>query len=418
MSRQPKSPMHWPTFPDIPIYLDTGDERATAKTYGTTPTTPTTPDIVPPKRPTHLSPAHINAPPVSPVEPSPTTTIETSSQRSIIWPIPEPPPEIQHQSDSRRPTLRFFPTERPRVRLDTIPSLQIPSINEKTPINNIHPGLGIINGPPKPPSIQISPPYNEKSDPEANIAQRIEETLWRYSASGNILKRWLLEVLSWLFSAICMAAVIGVLAGLKDEPLTKWVLAEKTGLTLNAYISILSKMAGAALILPVSEALGQLKWSWFLEHSKQMWDFEIFDNASRGPWGSLLLLIRTKGKALAALGAMIMLCSLALDPFFQQVVDFPDRWALQNSTSLIPRAMSYMPPYVPDYLHGEEQGQEDQGFMPVIKKFLYDNGTQPIPFGNGTRPDIPLVSIPCCHPLFCVSPPPSSLMNEQLTRYT
>ncbi|CAN9248959.1 unnamed protein product [Alternaria alternata] len=367
MSRPQKSPMHWPAFPDIPIYLDTGDERATAKTYGTTPTTPTTPDIVPPHRPTHLSPAHINAPPISPVEPSPTTTIETSSQRSIIWPIPEPPPEIQHQSDSRRPTLRFFPTQRPRVQLDNIPSLQIPHINEKTPISN------------------ISPPINEKSDPEANIAQRIEETLWRYSASGNILKRWLLEVLSWLFSAICMAAVIGVLARLKDEPLSKWVLAEKTGLTLNAYISILSKMAGAALILPVSEALGQLKWSWFLEHSKQMWDFEIFDNASRGPWGSLLLLIRTKGRALAALGAMIMLCSLALDPFFQQVVDFPDRWALQDESSTIPRVVNYQPPYIPEYFMGFEQQQADQLVAPIVKKFFYGNGTQPVAFGNGTR---------------------------------
>jgi hypothetical protein len=375
--------MHWPAFPDIPIYLDTGDERATAKTYGTTPTTPTTPDIVPPRRPTHLSPAHINAPPISPVEPSPTTTIETSSQRSIIWPIPEPPPEIQHQSDSRRPTLRFFPTQRPRVRLDNIPSLQIPSADEKTPISNLHPGLGIMNGPPKPPSIQISPPINEKTDPTANIAQRIEETLWRYSASGNILKRWLLEVISWLFSAVCMAAVIGVLIYLKDEPLTKWTLAEKTGLTLNAYISILSKMAGAALILPVSEALGQLKWSWFLEHSKQMWDFEIFDNASRGPWGSLLLLVRTKMRALAAVGALIMLCSLALDPFFQQVVDFPDRWALQNTFSAIPRVVNYDPPYLPEYSGGYEMSTYDQALMPVIQQFFYENGTQPVPFGNG-----------------------------------
>ena len=385
--------MHWPAFPDIPIYLDTGDERATAKTYGTTPTTPTTPE----GRPTHLSPARANAQPVSPVEPSPTTTIETSSQRSIIWPIPEPPPEIQHQQDSRRPTLRFFPTQRPRVRLDSIPSLQIPHINEKiepinekTPISSLHPGLGIVNGPPKPPSIEISPPMHEKPDPAANIAQRIEETLWRYSASGNILKRWLLELVSWLFSAVCMAAVIGVLIGLQNKPLAAWTLAEKTGLTLNTYISILSKMAGSALILPVSEALGQLKWSWFLEHSKQMWDFEIFDNASRGPWGSFLLLIRTKGRALAAVGAMIMLCSLALDPFFQQVVDFPDQWALQNASSTIPRNAVYKPVYQKYYLKGLEQAQYNEDLYPVIKKYLYDNGTQPIPFGNGTRPDIPL----------------------------
>jgi hypothetical protein len=389
--------MHWPTFPDIPIYLDTGDERATAKTYGTTPTTPTTPDISAQGRPMHLSPAHINAQPVSPVEPSPTTTIETSSHRSIIWPIPEPPPEIQHQQDSRRPTLRFFPTQRPRVRLDSIPSLQIPQINdriqeinEKTPISSLHPGLGIINGPPKPPSIEISAPIEEGVEGSGNIAQRIEQTLWRYTRSGNILKRWLLEILSWSFSAACMATIIGVLIYLKDEPLSKWPLAEKTGLTLNALISVLSKMAGAALILPVAEALGQLKWSWFLDHSKQMWDWEIFDNASRGPWGAALLLIRTKCRSLAAVGAFITLLSLALDPFFQQVVDFPDRWALQHTTSSIPRTESYTPFYKPEFFQGFEANVADPAFRPVISQFFVDNGTQPVEFGNGTRPEIPL----------------------------
>ena len=390
MARSPRSPSLWPAYPDIPIYLEAADERrATAKTYGTTPTTPTTPEVMSHNKSTHLSPAHAYAPQPSPVDPSPTTTIQTSSDRSVIWPIPEPPPEIQHQQ-ARRPALRFFPTQRPRIQLDNIPTLQIPPVNEKTPINNTYPGLGIVNGLPKPPSIEVSSPVNEKSDPESNFAQRIEEKLWRYSASGNTLKRWLLELISWLFSALCMGAVIGVLIYLKDDSLSKWTLAEKTGLTLNTYISILSKMAGAALILPVSEALGQLKWSWFLEHSKQMWDFEIFDNASRGPWGSMLLLIRTKGRALAALGAMIMLCSLALDPFFQQVVDFPDRWARQNTPSAIPRAVIFNPPYIPEYFQGFEEQQNEQNIEPVVQRFLYGNGTQAVPFGNGTRPDIPL----------------------------
>jgi hypothetical protein len=89
--------------------------------------------------------------------------------------------------------------------------LQIPTINEKTPINDTYPGLGIVNGLPKPPSIEVSSPVNEKSDLESNFAQRIEEKLWRYSASGNIFKRWLMEVVSWLFSAVCMGAIIGVL---------------------------------------------------------------------------------------------------------------------------------------------------------------------------------------------------------------
>lgn len=390
--------MNWPAFPDIPIYLEAADERATAKTYGTTPTTPTTPEIAPEMlchgRPTHLQPGHIKIPQPSPTDPSPTTTIQTSSDRSIIWPIPEPPPEIQIQQQPRRPSLRFYPTERPRIRINNVPSLQIPQINEKTPITNSHPGLGIFGGPPKPPTIQISSPVNEKIDPlserSPNIAQRIEQTLWTYSASGNILKRWLLEIISWLFSAACMATIVGVLIYLKDDPLSKWPLAEKTGLTLNAFISVLSKMAGAALILPVSEALGQLKWSWFLDHSKTMWDYEIFDNASRGPWGSALLLIRTKCKSLAAIGAIITLLSLALDPFFQQVVDFPDRWALQNTTSAIPRVATYAPFNPPEFFQGFETNFQDPSLRPVIGQFMVDNGTQPVLFGNGTRPEIPL----------------------------
>jgi hypothetical protein len=390
MARSARSPSLWPAYPDIPIYLEAADERrATAKTYGTTPTTPTTPEILPHSKPMYLSPAHAYVPQPSPVEPSPTTTIQTSSDRSMVWPIPEPPPEIQHEQ-ARRPALRFFPQQRPRIQLRNDPTLQVPQIDEKTPINNTFPGLGIVNGLPKPPSIEVSSPVNEKSDPESNFAQRIEERLWKYNASGNIAKRWLLEILSWVFSAACMAVIVGVLIYLKDKPLNKWTIAEKTPLTLNTFISILSKMAGAALILPVSEALGQLKWSWFLEHSKQMWDFEIFDNASRGPWGSMLLLIRTKGKALAALGAMIMLCSLALDPFFQQVVDYPDRWALSNTSSSIPRIINYQPDYTPTYRFEYETSPFDMALQPVVQGFLFGNGSQPVLFGNGTRPEIPL----------------------------
>ncbi|KAF1922569.1 uncharacterized protein M421DRAFT_77848 [Didymella exigua CBS 183.55] len=187
-----------------------------------------------------------------------------------------------------------------------------------------------------------------------------------------------------------MGAIIGVLINLQDDKLSNWTLDKRTGLTLNAYISVLSKMAGASLIIPVSEALGQLKWSWFLQHSKQMWDFEIFDNASRGPWGSFLLLIRTKGKALAALGAMITLGLMTLDPFFQQVVDFPDRWALQDAPANVPRVQRFEGNSIPVYTEDAPWASPDRDINQVASEFFYGNGTQPIPFGNGTRPDIPL----------------------------
>ncbi|KAF2438951.1 hypothetical protein P171DRAFT_328896, partial [Karstenula rhodostoma CBS 690.94] len=98
---------------------------------------------------------------------------------------------------------------------------------------------------------------------------------------------WLIEIISWTFSALSMVGIIIVLYHYQHRPLPRWPL----GLTLNAYISVLAKVSGAALLLPVSEALGQLKWIWFRVNgdkstqSKKMWDFELFDNASRGPWG-------------------------------------------------------------------------------------------------------------------------------------
>jgi len=51
------------------------------------------------------------------------------------------------------------------------------------------------------------------------------------------------------------------------------------------------------LILPVSEAIGQLKWIWFQKEAA-LWDFQVYDAASRGPWGAALLLIKTRCRLL------------------------------------------------------------------------------------------------------------------------
>lgn len=66
-------------------------------------------------------------------------------------------------------------------------------------------------------------------------------------------------------------------------------------MSINAFISIFSGFAKSALLLPTAEALGQLKWDWFRKDEKKMMDFEVMDSASRGPWGSMVLLARTKG---------------------------------------------------------------------------------------------------------------------------
>jgi hypothetical protein len=155
-------------------------------------------------------------------------------------------------------------------------------------------------------------------------------------------------------------------------------------------INVLTKIASACLILPISEAIGQLKWTWFNgKESKDIIDFEIFDKASRGAWGSFLLLFRTKGRSLAALGAILTLLLLAIDTFFQQLVDLPERWSLEGHGE-IPRSIRYTGDQGDIWTDGELGIVEDLNLRQVTFKYFYYNGNQPVFFGNGTRPDIPL----------------------------
>jgi hypothetical protein len=103
-----------------------------------------------------------------------------------------------------------------------------------------------------------------------------------------VVEWWLLEIVSWICSAICMAAIIGVMFYYDGKELPEWSL----GITLNGFITVFSNIAKSAMLLPTAEALGQHRWNWFRKKSRTLMDFEILDAASRGPWGCLLLMLR------------------------------------------------------------------------------------------------------------------------------
>ena len=392
--------------PRIPVYIYTedGSRRKLYRHASTTP--PKRRKSAPKGTPTHSectlpgSPdTHITD--LSPVRPTHITDLP--SERSIHiadvsfgQPILGSSPRRTHK-DARQPRPRLAQVTKPYPNLNKPLPKRVLKLRRPESGFGSHHGLGIMIGNTPPGDQRTLLPTHQRVERSSNIAQRIEERIWQYNSSGNMCKRWLLEIISWWLSALCMAAIVGVLIYYRDKTLPRW----PGGLTLNAFIATLSRISGAALILPVSEALGQLKWSWFQKDSKEMWDFEIFDNASRGPWGALLLLVRTKGRALAAVGALVMLFSLALDPVFQQVVDFPERWAL-NGKSSIPRVVKYAPYVGVDIKNGRPTAQQDQAIQVVAETFFFGNGTQPMPFGNGTRADVPLScpSSNCTWPLY------------------
>ena len=79
------------------------------------------------------------------------------------------------------------------------------------------------------------------------------------------------------------------------------------------------------MLLAATESIGQAKWLLFRKQSRNLADFKTIDEASRGPWGAFLLLYRFwDGRTiLASAGAFIVLASLAVDPFIQQVLSYP-----------------------------------------------------------------------------------------------
>ena len=93
------------------------------------------------------------------------------------------------------------------------------------------------------------------------------------------------------------------------------------GITLNAITSILATASKSLLLFAVGNSISQQKYSWF-QSEKPLKDVQRFDDASRGPLGSLLMLTGPILHSSAALGAVITMISLAFDPFVQQVLRF------------------------------------------------------------------------------------------------
>ncbi|KAF2226859.1 hypothetical protein BDZ85DRAFT_278776 [Elsinoe ampelina] len=82
-----------------------------------------------------------------------------------------------------------------------------------------------------------------------------------------------------------------------------------------------------ALMVPIGAAIGQQKWLWFRRGGpgrgrtkRPMIDLERIDRASRGPWGSLLLLFKLYRPSLATLGALLTIISIGLATLTQLTV--------------------------------------------------------------------------------------------------
>lgn len=109
------------------------------------------------------------------------------------------------------------------------------------------------------------------------------------SLNNTVNEWWLWELFGWLLSLLALAVLIAVLAKLDRKASPRW----QHGLNLNAIISVCAIVAQTTMLIPIAQGISQLKWQWFHD-GHALSTMQLFDDASRGPWGALRLLLSTR----------------------------------------------------------------------------------------------------------------------------
>ena len=132
-------------------------------------------------------------------------------------------------------------------------------------------------------ALRISPPSTPQASPFMSpVHARSSRKQW-----DRIYRWWIWELFCWTLASACLCTIAGILSKWDRRPLDEWHYS----LTLNTILAILSSVSKAALLVPVSAGISQLKWS-RLDDRRSLIDLQRFDQASRGPLGSIRLIWR------------------------------------------------------------------------------------------------------------------------------
>jgi hypothetical protein len=136
-----------------------------------------------------------------------------------------------------------------------------------------------------------------------------------------------------------LAADIAILASYNGLGLSEW----HASISINTIVSTISTVAMFTLMNPLGGALGQCKWLLFSRSQRPLSHLGHIDGASRGPYGSIKLFYRRNWYGtLPALGALLMVVTLAVNPFMQQLIHYRFR-DVEQGAALLPVAYDYGP---------------------------------------------------------------------------
>lgn len=183
-------------------------------------------------------------------------------------------------------------------------------------------------------------------DHESSTDGNTQKRGWIYKLRNAARGWWLWEFGGAALSISCMIAILIILPCIHNQPLKNWHFM----IAPNTTISTLITVSKTSMLLAVTSSMSQLKWQHFHSNTHPISELDLYDEASRGPWGALLLILASPFRwrdTVAILGAFVMLSSLTMEPLAQQLLSFQNQYVSQgNESAWISTATSYGQEYM------------------------------------------------------------------------
>ncbi|KAK8043183.1 hypothetical protein PG994_013666 [Apiospora phragmitis] len=157
------------------------------------------------------------------------------------------------------------------------------------------------------------------------LSQEYKEGRRRYN--------WRAELLLGFLATASALAIIVLLVYANGRPLDSFKIP------LGLVIAVLGATTRGALAFAIGACLAQEKWNWLRRRPDNLMSFKKFDEASRGPMGSIQLLYWLNLRHWATLGALVTVLLLGFDPLLQGAISYEGH--LVDAHDLLPPTIPY-----------------------------------------------------------------------------
>ncbi|KAI3325276.1 hypothetical protein HD806DRAFT_492495 [Xylariaceae sp. AK1471] len=212
---------------------------------------------------------------------------------------------------------------------------------------------------------------------------------------------WWWEIIAAIVSLSSNLLIIVLLIKIDQSPLKFWILPIQP----SSLLSVLTTISKTSLLVSITSCISQLKWRHFSLRPRPLSQLQLFDDASRGPWGSLVMMskfiFQRRVLALVATGlAVCNVLALGIDPSAQQLIGLALKEVqIANDTVLASRAGALYSRTSYDIGKGLNYSQAFPGMTPYtnaertkqalkLEALVYSTmvGSAPQPFYNCPEP--------------------------------